>query len=368
MKDSKLTYSQTGVNYNVLDPFKKLAQKKGEETAGNLSNFQASEVEEIRGESAYVWEEEDCYRALVIEGLGTKNLVADEMEKATGKTYYSQIAQDTVAAIVNDILTVGALPQVVGAYFGTGGADWFKNENRSKALVEGWTKACNLAECVWGGGETPGLSGIIDPETIDLAGACTGIIKPKDRFTSGAKLTPGDAILLIESSGIHANGLSLARSIADKLPERYLTQLPDGKSYGEALLIPSYIYVKVIKALFEKGIDIHYMVNITGHGWRKLMRANKEFTYFISEVTPSPVIFDFIKKHSSGSDEEMYATFNMGAGFAVYLPADQVQKAQDAIKDAGFQSWNAGVIKEGPKKVVIEPKNIIFEAETLEVR
>lgn len=369
MKGQKsITYSSVGVNYDIMDPLKKLAQEMGKQTSKNLSNFNAKEIVESRGESAYVWEEEDCYRAFVIEGLGTKNLMADEMAKITGQTYYDLIAQDTVAAIVNDLITVGAVPQVINAYFGSGSSEWFSDESRSTALVEGWAKACNLAGATWGGGETPALAGIINPETLDLVGACVGIIKPKSRLTMGDKLQDGDAIMLVESSGIHANGLSLARKIAEKLPEGYTTKLPSGKTFGEALLIPTYIYAGLVKDLFDKGIDIHYMVNITGHGFRKLMRANKEFTYLITQTPLSSPIFDFIQKYSGSSDADMYGTFNMGAGFAIYVPKDQVDMAQDVITKNNLKSWNAGIVQNGPKQVIIQPKNITFQAKTLGVR
>lgn len=351
-----------------MDPLKKLAQTLGKQTAHNLSSFDAKEVSESRGESAYVWEEEDSYRTLVVEGLGTKNLVADKMQKLTGKNYYEEIAQDTVASIVNDVITVGAIPQVIGAYLGSGGPEWFSDTDRSKALVEGFAKACELAGATWGGGETPGLRGIINPETVDLAGACVGVIKPKSRLTLGDKLKTGDAILLIESSGIHTNGLSLARSIAEKLPEGYLTKLENGQSFGEALLTPTYIYVKFINELFDMGINIHYMVNITGHGWRKLMRTNFDFTYQITQIPPIPQIFDFIQTNSESSDSDMYGNFNMGAGFAIYLPADQVGKAQEIATRNNLKSWSAGTIQSGAKKVLIEPKNISFEAESLNLR
>lgn len=365
---SKINYAQTGVNYQVMDPLKKLAQAAGKQTSKNLSNSGAQEVEASRGESAYVWEEENCYRAFVIEGLGTKNLVADEMSKITGKIYYDLVAQDSVAAIVNDILTVGALPQVINAYFAAGGPEWFTDAKRSKALIEGWAKACQMAGATWGGGETPGLAGIINPNTIDLAGACIGIIRPRERLTLGDKLTAGDVILLIESSGIHANGLSLARAVAEKLPEGYVTKLPDGTMYGEVLLSPTHIYVNLVKALFEAGIDIHYMVNVTGHGWRKLMRANKDFTYLINELPPITPIFDFIKEHSGSSDSEMYGNFNMGAGFAIYVSAQEAEKAQEIVTKHQFKSWNAGTVQTGPKQVIIKPKDIIFEDKSLDLR
>jgi phosphoribosylformylglycinamidine cyclo-ligase len=363
-----ISYSSTGVDYSVMDPLKRLAQQMGKQTSKNLLNFGAEAVEESRGESAFVWEEDGVYRAFVIEGLGTKSLVADEIIKITGKNHYESIAQDTVAMIVNDIITVGAIPQIINAYFASGGPDWFADTKRTDALVAGWAKACQLAGVTWGGGETPGLKGIINPNTIDLAGACIGIIKPRDRLTLGDKLIPGDAILFIESSGIHANGLSLARAVAEKLPEGYATKLPDGTMYGESLLIPTYIYVNLIKDLFDNGLDIHYMANITGHGFRKLMRANKDLTYLITQLPLVPPIFDFIKKQSDSSDEDMYGNFNMGAGFAVYLPADEVDQAIAIAAKNNLKAWNGGVVQEGPKQVIIKPKNITFGSETLGVR
>src|SRR5664279_1180672 len=113
---SKTTYAETGVDYSALDPIKLLAQQAAAATAPNLGKFGASELTASRGESAYVWEEPDAYRALVVEGLGTKNLIADKMRAVTGKTYYDSLAQDTVAMIVNDLVVVGAMPQVVNAY------------------------------------------------------------------------------------------------------------------------------------------------------------------------------------------------------------------------------------------------------------
>lgn len=340
----------------------------GLQTAKNLDSSGLKEISQSRGESAFVWEEQDSYRAMVIEGLGTKNLVADEVAKLTGKTYYHLIAKDTVAAIVNDIITVGALPAVINAYFGLGSADWFSDKERSEALVEGWAKACNESGAVWGGGETPSLSGIIPKNTIDLAGACIGIIKPKNRLTLGDKLTEGDAIILLESSGIHSNGLSLAREIANHLPQKYAAKLPDITSFGETLLTPAHIYVNLIKDLFETGVDIHYMVNITGHGWRKLMRANRDFIYHITQIPHPPPIFDFIQKNSGSSDYDMYGTFNMGAGFAIYLPATQVEKVKKIAQKHNLKSWKAGEVKKGPKQVIIEPKKITFNASSLEIK
>lgn len=363
-----IKYSSTGVNYKVIDPVKKLAQEKAKETSSNLSAFNAKEISQSRGESAYVWEESDSYRAFVVEGLGTKNLVADATSKITGKSYYQDIAQDTVAMITNDIIVVGAKPMVVNAYFGTGGSEWFENNQRSEDLVIGFANACNLAGATWGGGETPALKGIINPETVDLGGACVGIINPKERLTLGDKITAGDSILLIESSGIHANGISLTRALAEKLPEGYATKLPNGEMFGEAILKPTHIYAKLVESLFNAVIEIHYMVNITGHGFRKIMRATQEFTYTLDNLpTPQPV-FEFIQRESGNHDSEMYGNFNMGAGFAIILPEEYIEKAQTIAKENGFESWNAGIVENGPKQVIIKPKNITFSSDTLDLR
>lgn len=362
------TYAKSGVDYSLVDPIKVLAQKRAAQTAHNLAAFNASEVIASRGESAYVWEEADSYRSLVIEGLGTKNLVADAMRQFGDKTYYDAIAQDTIAMVVNDLIVVGALPQVVNAYFAIGDSNWMKDEQRASDLINGWAKACELAGATWGGGETPTLKGIINPETIDLGGSAVGIIVDKKNLVLGDKLAAGDRIVLISSSGIHANGLTLARKIGDELPEGFATKLSDGRNYGEALLTPTPIYVPLVRDLQQASVDIHYMVNITGHGWRKLMRATKDLHYVIDAVPTIPTEFLFIQEQAKISDQEMYGNFNMGAGFALYIAEADADKVVDIAAAAGFTALVAGVVEEGPKQVTIKPKNITFAGDSLEVR
>ncbi len=367
MTNSKVTYSSSGVNYDNLDKIKRLAQASAKETSKNLSGgFKV--VEESRGESAFVWDEGNSLRALVIEGLGTKSTVAQEVLEETGKSFFKEIAQDTIAMIVNDLIVVGAAPMVINAYFGLGNSDWLLKGNRGADLVSGFAKACDLAGAVWGGGETPSLSGIINPDSIDLAGSAVGIINPKSRLTLGDKIKDGDAIIIIESSGIHANGISLVRKIADSLPDRYETKLPSGISLGESVLRPTHIYAKVIEKLFNKGIDIHYMSNITGHGFRKIMRAKEEFSYVVKSLPEVDELFEFIKEKSGMSDEDMYGTFNMGAGFAIILPKVEAGKACGIIKGTGFKAIKAGKVEPGEKQVIIKPLGITFKSESLNIR
>lgn len=324
-----------------------------------------------RGESVYIIETPDSYIAQVEEGLGTKNLVADEMYKLTGKSFYKNIAQDAVAMIVNDLITLGALPISVAMHLAVGDSNWFNNnEKLSNDLIEGWEHACNLSKCVWGAGETPTLKNIINPEAVVISGSAVGIIQLKRKIIT-VNIQDGDVIILIQSSGIHANGLTLARKIAEKLPENYLTKLEDGRSYGETLLDPTIIYVALIEDCLNQEVPIHYAVNITGHGWRKIMRATKPFIYNIENVpTPQP-IFNFIKQHSQADDKEMYGNFNMGAGFAFFVPPKDAERVLSIAKNNNFNALIAGNITKstnGNKKVIIKPKDIIFEGSSLGVR
>lgn len=367
--NKKITYRSTGVDYDSMDPFKIMAQIAGQKTAKNISRFGFSEYKPSRGESAYLIETPDAFLTHVEEGLGTKNLVADAMYHLTGKSYYDHIAQDTVAMIVNDMVTLGALPLSVAMHLAVGNSDWFKDEIRCQDLICGWRKACDLSRASWGGGETPTLKDIINPETIVLSGSAIGIIKPKKRLLSGSKIQDKDAIILIESSGIHANGLTLARKIADRLPQGYLTKLSDGRTYGESLLDPTIIYVPLIEDCLNQGIDIHYAINITGHGWRKLMRAKESFTYIIDTIPEPQPVFKFIQEQGPVDNEEIYGNLNMGVGFAFYVPEKDVNRIISVAKDLKMIAFQSGYIEQSKeKKVIIKPKNLQYKSSTLGVR
>src|SRR3989344_7868127 len=169
-----MTYASTGVKYDVLDTCKRDAQRAARETAGNIARLGFRVLEESYGESAFLFEPTDDIpytSAHVEEGLGTKNLVADVMYRLTNKSYYDQIAQCTVAMIVNDLITLGALPLSVAMHVAVGTSDWFNDENRTYDLINGWQNACNLARCTWGGGETPNLKGVVVPRAVVLSGS-----------------------------------------------------------------------------------------------------------------------------------------------------------------------------------------------------
>lgn len=363
----KITYGQVGDNYDTKDPVKKIAQLAARQTIIK-KNLGFSELTESRGESAFVWQQDSTLFASVIEGLGTKNLVADAMRKITGKTYYDIIGHDTVATIVNDLISVGAKPRVVHAYWAIEDNSWLQDKKRMTDFVNGWKDACKISMATWGGGETPTLKGIVEKDTVDLGGSAIGIIKNKKHLVTDKKLKAGDRIIFLKSNGINANGLSLARAIAKKLKNGYATKMPDGKMYGEAILTKTNIYAKLIQDLLLAGINIHYISNITGHGLRKVMRARGEFTYIIEELFTPQEVFNFIQKHANLSDKEIYDTYNMGQDYAIFINKKDVKKTQSIISKNKFQSIDAGYVKKGPRQVTIKSKNITYTAETLDLR
>lgn len=366
--NATLSYEQAGVNYDLIDPLKVSAQRAAAATAAHLSAHGFSEVQASRGESAYVVDVGPFYLASIVECLGSKAMVADEMATLTGRSWYDGIAQDTIAMAVNDIITVGATPLVVQAYWAAGGSDWFGDAQRAQALVAGWKKACDTCGVAWGGGETPALAGIVEGGRIDLAASCTGIINPKTRLSVGDALAPGDAIVLLDSSGIHANGLSLARKLVERLPQGWLTEVAPGLSYGAALLAPTTLYSPVTEALWKAGITPHYCANITGHGWRKLLRHAKTLTYRIHTLPPVPPVLAFIQRHAGHDAREAYSTLNMGAGFALFVAAADAQRTVDIAQAQGVGARVAGVVEAGPKQLVIEPLDITFGDDALQLR
>ena len=210
----------------------------------------------------------------------------------------------------------------------------------------------------------------VNPGTVILAGSAIGRIARQNPIASPTVSQNGDAIILLASSGVHTNGLALCRRIAQNLPQGYLTKIEDGRSFGEALLDASLIYVNFITAAQRINLPLHYAVHLTGHGWRKLMRAAGRFIYRLTDLRPPPPIFDFLMRAGPIDLREMYGTFNMGIGFAAYVAADDAQRCVGCAQEAGYDAWIGGtVVKNGDRKAVeIIPLGLSYEADTLKLR
>jgi phosphoribosylformylglycinamidine cyclo-ligase len=193
-------------------------------------------------------------------------------------------------------------------------------------------------------------------------------VSPKSRLSVGDGLGAGDAVVLLASSGIHANGLSLARKLVERLPQGYLTEVEPGLTFGEALLAPTLLYSPVTEALFKAGIAPRYCANITGHGWRKLLRHSSAFTYRIDTIPPVPPVLRFMQHHAGLDDHAAYGTLNMGAGFALFVAAEDAARTIEVARDHGIDATLAGHLEAGPKRLLIEPLGVEYGDDALQLR
>ena len=364
-----LTYEQAGVDYDALDAFKRACQAEARGTRAALDAHGLVEPEAVRGESAYLLENDDGFLVHVEEGLGTKNLVADAVRTTLGVCRYDAIGIDTVATIVNDLVTCGARPVSVAMHAAVGDASWFEDEPRAAALARGFADGCRQAGAVWGGGETPALKGLVADDGIVLAGSAVGLVRPKARRIRG-DVEAGDVMIGVASSGVHTNGLTLCRALVDRLPDGYRTPIADGRRVGEALLDPSVVYVRLVAACQDAGVALRYAVHLTGHGWRKLMRLEAPFVYRVRAVPPPPPVFDFLVAAGPIDLREAYGTFNMGVGFVLYVRPGDADAALAAARGAGYAAAPLGeVVHDGGRRAVeIEPLGLAWDGEALKVR
>jgi phosphoribosylformylglycinamidine cyclo-ligase len=362
------TYSSTGVDYEALDEGKRRALSASLATSALLAARPGGRaIDASRGEPAFVFEFAGQTLALVLEGLGTKAMIARKVLETLGENHFDAVAYDTVAAIVNDLCCVGAAPLVVNAYFSTGRSEWYANAERYAALVDGWEQACRDAGATWGGGESPSLPGLVDDGEIELAGCAVGALPDGVAPVLGQDLAPGDEIVIVASSGLHANGASLARLIAAELPDGYATRLPGGAAFGPALLAPTVLYSPLVEALLGEGVPVRYLSHITGHGLLKLMRPNRELSYRITELPPVPEVLAFLAQQAKLDARAAYSTFNMGCGFAVYCAAGAGPDVVAVAQRLGLAALVAGTVEAGPRRVIIEPVGVTYDTDAMDL-
>lgn len=356
-----------GVWYEAIDPAVEIARRQAVLTTGHLAEWGLSELPGCRGQSYYgVRTSSGVDVGQTLECLGTKFDVAAAMYREDkNPKYFFGLPKDTVAMAANDVVTSGRPPTFIQVYHAAGHSRWFKDLKRARAIMEGYRAACDEIYCAWGGGETPALADIIMPRQADMAVVATSVVPSTWPYLDGRELQAGDAIVLLPSSGIHANGLSKARELGKRLQYGYFTKLLTGKTYGEALLTPTEFYVNIVVACIKHSIPLHYLVHITGHGWRKLMRyAGRPYEYVIDRVPPVPAVLQFIQDQMDTTDRDMYSAFNMGAGFAMYLPQEYVDQVITLAADIGLPgAIHAGnVYAADQSSVKIDPKGIVLEA------
>ena len=245
--------------------------------------------------------------ALTTDGVGTKMLVADRMED------WSTVGIDCVAMNVNDLYVMNVEPIAFVDYIAT---DKLSIEKMAQIGI-GLNEGAKLANIDIVGGETASLRGLVNG--LDLAGTCLGVQK-KDRIISGEKIRPGDVIIGVTSTGVHSNGLSLARSVVEKYAG-YDKKMKSGKTFGEELLTPTRIYHESLKV--AAACNVHGMCHITGGGLLNFNRLSEYGFRFDHPITP-PQIFSWIQEAGDITTSEMYRTFNMGMGYAYIVPEKSV--------------------------------------------
>jgi phosphoribosylformylglycinamidine cyclo-ligase len=260
--------------------------------------------------------------AMSTDGVGSKILVAQMMGK------YDTVGIDCIAMVVNDILCVGAVPVALVDYLAVEKPD----PNVAIQIGEGLVTGANLSKIAIIGGETASLPEIIND--LDLAATGMGLVDA-DKIITGEKIESGDVLIGIESSGIHSNGLSLARRVLfheanlgvnDELPG-----FPD-KKVGEELLNPTAIYVEPVVELFKSSVDIHGLAHITGGGFTNLKRLKKGVGYNITQLPEPQPVFQSIYSFNVPL-EEMYRVFNMGIGFVIVVKEDHAAETLKIIQD-----------------------------------
>jgi phosphoribosylformylglycinamidine cyclo-ligase len=276
----------------------------------------------------------DSKRALAIatDGVGSKIKIAEELER------FETIGIDLIAMNVNDMICTGARPLSLVDYIAFEKVD----PAVSRAIGIGLAAGAEQAGISISGGEIATLPEII--RGVDLAGTGVGIVDI-DRVISGGKIEPGDVVIGLESSGVHSNGLTLARKVLLKhhsIDDKIFGE----KTVGQELLTPTKIYVPEVLELVEK-LNIHGLANITGGGLGNLQRITK-YGFEITDLPEPQEVFKTIQKLEGVAESEMYRTFNMGVGFCVVVKPGDAEAVIEICKDHGTTARVIGAVVNEP--------------------
>jgi phosphoribosylformylglycinamidine cyclo-ligase len=293
--------------------------------------------------------------AVSTDGVGTKILVAEMLEK------YDTVGIDCVAMNVNDVLCVGAEPLALLDYI----AVQVPRADLLESLARGLYRGAEIARVTIPGGEIAQVKEMIqgkrDGYAFDLVATCVGKV-PLDRILTGANIEMGDLIIGLPSSGIHSNGLTLARRIFFEhlgwAVDRHVEEL--GRSIGEELLEPTRIYVQEVREMIDSGLNIKALAHITSTGFLNLNRASAPVGYVLDSLPEPHPIFKLIQNNGAVSDEDMYFTYNMGIGFCVVLAPQDADAAHAIARKHKIQSRTIGYAVSDPeKKVLIPSANLV---------
>ncbi|QLH74940.1 MAG: phosphoribosylformylglycinamidine cyclo-ligase [Methanomassiliicoccales archaeon] len=301
-------------------------------------------VIDIKGQFTSLIDFEGWVLTLCTDGVGTKLLIAEALDK------WDTIGIDCMAMNVNDTICVGSEPMAFVDYIAMDRPD----PRITEQIGIGLDKASEMANVDLVGGEIAVLPEMVNG--VDLSGTCLGFLR-KEQMVTGAEVRVGDAIIGLRSSGVHSNGLTLARRILEDAQIDLGTKFEGlGKTIGMELLTPTEIYVRKVLRMLEK-VKPTGMVDVTGGGLKNFVRLKKGVLFDIDRpIEPHP-IFDILQETGEVSDEEMYKTFNMGMGFGIVLRQEDVKEALGLL---GEGARVVGEVKEGDG-AGISPLEILYE-------
>ena len=278
--------------------------------------------------------------AISTDGVGTKIIVAELMQK------YDTIGIDCIAMNVNDIICVGAEPIAMTDYI----AIEHEDGDVLSQIAIGLARGAELADITIPGGELAQLGEMVNG--IDLVGTCVGTV-PMDRIITGATVQPGDAIIGFASSGIHSNGLTLAReTLIGEHTKRIFDYVPEfQRSLGAELLEPTTIYVRLAMALMQE-LDVRAMAHMTSDGFLNLARIDAKVGFDIESLPEAPPIFQMIAGEGKIAPADMFLVYNMGIGFCAIVPDGEAARALEIAAEAGIGAWRIGVCTDDPDKIV----------------
>jgi phosphoribosylformylglycinamidine cyclo-ligase len=301
--------------------------------------------------------------ALSTDGVGTKLLVAQMMQK------YDTVGIDCVAMNANDVLCVGARPIAFLDYIAVQEANPVLLEQLMRGFKEGARRA-RVAIC---GGEIAQIREMLASERdgwgCDLVGMCVGHV-PLDKVIVGKAVTPGDVIIGIGSTGIHSNGLTLARQVLFKQNKYKVDTMFEelGRTLGEELLEPTAIYVPEVVEALERPLAIKGLTHITSDGLLNLLRLHTDSEpvgYVIDRLPPVPPIFSLIQQSGNIPDPEMFRVFNMGIGFCAVVAERDAEAFREIVKSHGREAHQIGrVVADPEQRVLIQPNGLVGKGNT----
>ena len=280
------------------------------------------------------------------DGCGTKVKLAFLMDK------HDTIGIDCVAMCVNDIACAGGEPLFFLDYIACG-----KNyPEKIATIVKGVAEGCKMSDAALIGGETAEHPGLMPEDEYDLAGFAVGVVDQKDLIT-GENIKAGDVLIGIASSGVHSNGFSLVRKVFEMTTESLNTYYDElGTTLGEALIAPTRIYVKALRAIKEAGVKINGCSHITGGGfYENIPRMLPEGARAVvkKDSYEIPAIFKLLQKTGDIEEQMMYNTYNMGLGMVLAVKPEDVEKTMAAIEGAGEKAFVVGSVEAGEKGVTL---------------